>query len=295
MRANATAATGLRPSSEAITYSAMRNASTPRRAEPDVAHGDTRGSDENLKSLVKVARILECFSTVDRSLSLGDICARTGFPKSTTHRLLASMRETGLLDQDRERDRYRLGLKLFEFGNLVLANMDLHREARPSVDALTRLSGHVVHLAVFDGNQAVVIHRSDPSPEGGSPATFIEAAPVHCTSVGKSILAFQAEAVVKRIAGAGLERYTENTITDARRLEAELARIRKRGYAIDDAEHQPGLRCVGAPIRDQSGRVFAGLSVSGPAWRLRTEDVKGLSELVIHHARAISTSLGYRG
>jgi DNA-binding IclR family transcriptional regulator len=260
----------------------------------DVAQDDATGSDENLKSLVKVARILECFSTVDRTLSLGDICARTRFPKSTTHRLLASMREVGLLDQDRGRDRYRLGLKLFEFGNLVLANMDLHREARPFVDALTRLSGHVVHLAVFDGNQAVVIHRSDPSPGSSSPVTFIEAAPVHCTSVGKVILAFQAEPVIKRIASAGLKRFTESTITDAKRLESELVRIRKRGYAIDDAEHQPGLRCVGAPIRDQSGRVFAGLSVSGPVRRLRTEDVKGLSDLVVHHARAISTNLGYR-
>src|SRR5215212_10604352 len=74
-----------------------------------------RAPDEGLKSLAKVVRVLETFSTVDRSLSHGEICERTGFPKSTTHRLLASMREVGLLDQDRERDRYRLGLKLFEW------------------------------------------------------------------------------------------------------------------------------------------------------------------------------------
>jgi DNA-binding IclR family transcriptional regulator len=94
------------------------------------------------------------------------------------------MKEAGLLEQDRERNRYRLGLKLFEFGNIVLANMDLHREARPFVDALTRLTGQVVHLAMFDGRQAVVVHRSDPSPDGSMPATFIESAPTHCTGVG---------------------------------------------------------------------------------------------------------------
>jgi len=271
----------------------MRNAATaPKRSEN--GRGASRAADENLKSLVKIARILECFSTVDRTLSLGDICERTDYPKSTTHRLLASMKEVGLLDQDRERDRYRLGLKLFEFGNIVLANMDVHREARPFVEALKRLSGHVVHLAVFDGRQAVVIHRSDPSPEGSVPSSFIESAPPHCTSVGKAILAFQPEAVLRRVMAAGLKRYTENTIIDPKKLQLELNKTRKRGYSIDDSEHQHGLRCVGAPIRDQSGRVFAAISVSGPGRRLRLEDVDDLSKMVIHHANAISANLGYR-
>src|SRR5215470_9370836 len=141
-------------------YSGMRDRASTAATE---GHRSSVG-DENLKSLFKISRILDCFSTVNRALSLREICDRTGLPKSTTHRLIASMREVGLLDQDREGDRYRLGLKLFELGNIVLANMDLHREARPFVEALTRVSGHVVHLAVFDGRQAVVIHRSDPSP-----------------------------------------------------------------------------------------------------------------------------------
>jgi DNA-binding IclR family transcriptional regulator len=251
--------------------------------------------DENLKSLFKVSRILDCFSTVNRTLSLREICDRTGLPKSTTHRLIASMREVGLLDQDREGDRYRLGLKLFELGNIVLANMDLHREARPFVEALTRISGHVVHLAVFDGRQAVVIHRSDPKPDAIAPVTFIESAPVHCTSVGKAILAFQPAPVAARIMRAGLQRFTESTITEPAKLKAELARIEKRGYAVDDSEHQPGLRCVGAPIRDQTGRVFAGISVSGPARRISNDEVKKLSALVMHNASAISAKLGFRG
>jgi len=270
-------------------YPGMRNnAVAPKRPE------DGRAADENLKSLVKIARILECFSTIDRTLSLGDICERTELPKSTTHRLLASMKVVGLLDQDRERDRYRLGLKLFELGNVVLANMDVHREARPFVEALKRLSGHIVHLAVFDGRQAVVIHRSDPSPEGSVPLNFIESAPPHCTSVGKAILAFQTEAVLRRVAAMGLRRFTENTITDPKKLQLELSKTRKRGYSVDDSEHQHGLRCVGAPIRDQSGRVFAAISVSGPGRRLRLEDVEDLSKMVMHHASAISANLGYR-
>jgi len=249
-------------------------------------------SEDNLKSLIKISHILSSFSTLDRSLSLAEICQRTGFPKSTTHRLLSSMREVGLLDQDRERDRYRLGLKLFELGNIVLSNMDLHREARPFVEALSRVTGHLVHLAVFDGRQAVVIHRTDPTPEG-TPLSLIENAPVHCTSVGKAILAFQPQPVIDQVIAGGLKRFTENTITDPAKLTRELTRTRARGYAIDDAEHQPGLRCVGAPIHDQTGRIFAGVSISGPAWKVPTGEIKSLAQVVMHHAAGISAKLGY--
>src|SRR5258708_38600762 len=153
-----------------------------------------RRSDEALKSLPKVVSILDAFSTSRRSMSLAEIADATGLPRSTAHRLAASMRELGLLDQDWHRDRYRLGIKLFGFGTTALANMDLHREAHPFVDALSRISGQPVNLAMFDGRQAVVTHRvSAPS---GTPLTLIEAAPVHCTGTGKAILAFQLPATL---------------------------------------------------------------------------------------------------
>lgn len=254
-----------------------------------------RESEDNLKSLGKVVRILECFSTNDRALSLADICERTGYPKSTTHRFLASMRDVGFLDQDRERDRYRLGLRLFEFGNIVLSNLDLHREARPIVEALRRMTSQAVHLAVFDGLRAVVIHRADPSNDNVVGSTFIENAPVHCTSVGKAILAFQSEETTGRVIRNGLARFTDQTITEPAALRAALAEIAERGYAVDDGEHQPGLRCVGAPIRNQAGRVFAGISVSGPAWQLPLPEVPDLAKIVVYHAGVISQRLGFHG
>ncbi len=147
-----------------------------KRDVKKAASVESRGSDDTLKSLGKIVRILECFSTTDRTLSVAEVCERTEYPRSTTHRLLASLKEVGLLDQDRHRDRYRLGMKLFELGNIVLANMDLHREARPYVEQLGKLTGQLVHLAVFDGRQAIVIHRSDPS-DSATPLTFVEIGP----------------------------------------------------------------------------------------------------------------------
>ena len=249
-------------------------------------------ADEGLKSLSKLIRVLDSFSTTARSLSLSEVCQRTGYPKSTTHRLLSSLREAGLLDQDRDRDRYRLGLKLFELGNTVLANMDLHREARPFVDALGRLSGQAVHLAVFDGRHAVVVGRSEPQAAGGR--GLFESAPAHCTSVGKAILAHLPAPALSRFIEGGLARFTDTTITDPEALQGELAQTRARGYAVDEGEHQPGLRCIGAPIRDVSGRVFAAISVSGPAWKLPLDEVERTSKIVIHNAQAISQVLGYK-
>lgn len=254
------------------------------------AKAETSRSDDTLKSLGKIVRILECFSTRDRTLSVGDVCARTDYPRSTTHRLLASLKEVGLLDQDRQRDRYRLGIKLFELGNIVLANMDLHREARPYVEQLGKLTGQLVHLAVFDGRQAIVIHRSDPS-DSATPLTFVESAPVHCTSVGKAILAFQPPEVIGRLVDEGLQRFTDTTITSGSALRAELSRIRARGYSVDEGEHQPGLRCIGAPIRDQNGRVFAAVSISGSAWKIPADQTDALSKIVIHSAKAIADRL----
>jgi DNA-binding IclR family transcriptional regulator len=269
----------------------MGTMTEPADAAPHAAR-TKRETDDGLKSLVKVVRILECFSVNDRALSLADICQRTGFPKSTTHRLVASMREVGFLDQDRERDRYRLGLRLFEFGDIVLANLDVRREARPIMETLQQMVGQAVHLAVFDGLRAVVIHRADGAGDAAK-SSLIENAPVHCTSLGKAILAFQSEEAIERVIASGLSRHTDQTITDPDALRATLLRVRETGYAIDNEEHQPGIRCVGAPIRDQTGRIFAGLSVSGPSWQMPLSEIPDLAKIVVYQARVISQRLGW--
>ena len=257
-----------------------------------MAVGREPEGDQGIKSLRKVMQVLDCFSTNTRSLTLMEISRRAGFPKSTCHRLLSSMRDVGLLDQDRERESYRLGLRLFEYGNTVLSNLELHREALPTLDALRRLSGQTVHLAVFDGLRAIVIHSADVSR---SAVTHIESSPTHCTSVGKAILAFQPDEVFRRIVGMGLTRYTDATLTDPDALSTQLALIRSRGYAVDEGEHQPGLRCIGAPIRDRNGHVFAAVSISGPSWEIGVEKTDGMSKIVMHHAGVISQRLGYPG
>ncbi|APF36505.1 IclR family transcriptional regulator [Chelatococcus daeguensis] len=246
-----------------------------------------------VNSLGKMASILQCFTKHDRTLTLGMIQARTGYPKATAHRLLATMKEIGFIEQDRDRERYRLGLKLFELGSLYLANLDLHREAQPHVDRLAKLSGEVVHLCIFDGLHAVFVDRKEMDSGPSSLVMTIEGAPVYCTGVGKAILAFQDEATLERVIAAGLKAFTENTIVDPQRLREEMAATRKRGHSIDWSEHQRNLNCVAAPIRNASGSVFASISVSGPAERISPARIPVLGELVIETADTISRALGW--
>lgn len=251
------------------------------------------GGRQNVKSLFKMLDVLECFSAIDRELSVVQIAQATGLPRTTVHRIVDSLRAVGFLDQDASRERYRLGLKLFELGSTAITNLPLYREARPFVDTLSELSGEGVHLCLFDGTRMVFIERAG-SGRPHNIVTTMEATPCHSTGVGKAALAFQGEAVIERVIKLGLQSFTNATITEPDRLRQELASIRAKGFSVDDGEHEPGLRCVAAPIRNATGRVFAAISVSGSQRRITSARIPELARLVISHASLISARLGYR-
>ncbi|MBP0496520.1 IclR family transcriptional regulator [Roseomonas sp. SG15] len=252
------------------------------------------GGRQSVKSLLKMLDVLECFSTQDRELTVVEMARRTGMPRTTVHRIVDSLRVLGFLEQEASRERYRLGIKLFELGNTALTNLPLYREARPFVDTLSKMSGEVVHLCVFDGSQMVFVERSEHgSGRPHNTVTTMEATPCHSTGVGKATLAFQDEAVIDRIIRLGLHRFTSETITAPASLREELARIRARGFAVDECEHEPELRCVAAPIRNSTGKVFAAISVSGHTRRVTLNRVADLATLVMSHAQLISIRLGF--
>lgn len=263
------------------------------RERPRTAQTDT--STEGLKSLRKAIRILECFSLQEPRLPLTDIARKVGLPLSTAHRILTTLRTVGIVEQEGDRDLYRLGLKLLELGSMVLANMEVHREALPCIEELVRETGETVHLGVFDGSQVVSIEKMD-SPHGlASNITIGKGAPAYCTGVGKALLAHQPDSAVEYVCRLGLAKHTRQTITDPERLRRELAQIRAQGYAVDNMEHQPDVRCVAVPIRDHSGRVVASLSVSGPATRIPKDRIPTLAVRVREVAAKLSARLGYAG
>jgi DNA-binding IclR family transcriptional regulator len=263
------------------------------REKPCAGRHDTGA--EGLKSLRKAIRVLECFSLQEPRLPLTDIARKVELPLSTTHRILTTLRAVGIVEQEGDRDFYRLGLKLLELGSMVLANMEVHREALPCIEELARETGETVHLGVFDGSQVVSIEKMD-SPHGlASNVTIGKGAPAYCTGVGKALLAFQPTEVVDRLCRAQLTAYTPQTVTDPVRLRKELAQVRAQGFAVDNMEHQADVRCVAAPIRNHSGRVVASLSVSGPATRIPKGRIPPLAARVREVAAKLSARLGYTG
>ncbi|WP_319484321.1 IclR family transcriptional regulator [uncultured Cohaesibacter sp.] len=255
---------------------------------------DAGGNEAGAKLFTKMMTVLNCFTRARGQLSISEIVEETGLPRTTVHRIVASLRDVGMLDQDGRRQTYRLGLQMFYFGSVVIANLDLTGNSRPHILSLHQLTGEAVHLHIFDGSHMVCIEREEMGENRLTTLTTIEGAPTYCTSVGKAFLAFQDEKLVNRIATQeGLEARTEKTITDLGVLKEQLVLVRNQGYAIDDEENEIGIRCVGAPIRDSRGHVFAAVSVSGTTDRMPMARVLGLSAAVVNTADSISKSLGW--
>jgi DNA-binding IclR family transcriptional regulator len=246
-----------------------------------------------IQAIGKMHDILGCFSSVDRRLSLAQVAAKAGLPRPTAHRMLSALRGIGFIEQDGRNGSYSLGIGLFELGSLALSNMDLLREAKPFMDRLSRLTGESAHLGVFNGLQVVVVEREEPGDRQARSLQPSESCPPHCTGVGKAVLAFQKQEIIDRVIEGGLKAYTNSTITEPDKLRVELAATRKRGYAIDDSEHEIWVRCVAAPIRNPSGHVFASLSVTGAADRMTDQRLNDLAPLVVQTADSISRQLGY--
>jgi DNA-binding IclR family transcriptional regulator len=251
--------------------------------------------EEGIKSLHKVMRVLDCFSIRDDVLTVSEISNRLGIPPSTAHRLLSSMRSADLLEQDRRRGGYRLGLKLFSLGSTVLGSMDIHRISVDAMEELHRITRMSVHLAVFDGEGVLVVRKIGSARELSTSLNLMERAPAHCTGVGKAILAHQPREAVDRVFAGELTRFTPHTIVERDPFDRELATIAQRGFSVDDQEHNIGIRCVAVPIFNEAATAFAAISVSGTAWELTTAAVDEIAKTVKLHAGELSSRLGYTG
>lgn len=250
-------------------------------------------AENQLLSVIKMMAILDCFTPTARRLSVAEIAQQTGIPRGTVHRIATTLLELGLLEQERRRDQYALGVKALGLGTTVLSNMELHAKAAPSTEALRRATGEVVHLAVFDGASSITIDRPEQDGRRVDDTFILKTTPANACSTGKAALAFQDERVINRFIAMGMRKIAPKTIVDPAAFREELTRTRDRGYAVDDEESGPGVRCVGAPIRSLSGRVFAAISVSGPKDRMGDEQLAEYSGLVTHYANAISLELGW--
>jgi IclR family KDG regulon transcriptional repressor len=238
---------------------------------------------------------LEVLAARSSECSLVEICTTLKLHKSTAHRLMMVLEQHRLVDKNPDTGRYRLGLKLFEFGSKAIGALDLRRHAKPYLDRLQRDLGETVFFCLLDDGQVFYIEKIESQQSVRTGCTVGSRAPAYCTAVGKAMLAELTEAEVNEIIRRwGLKAITPNTITTASALKAELRTIRSRGYAIDNEEKEPGLRCVSAAVRGDSGKLLAALSVSGPAFRLTKDRVPEIGKAVMQAAGELSYEFGYR-
>lgn len=252
-------------------------------------------SGAQVRSVAKALAILDLFAGNGREMSLAEIAKATGLAKSTLHDLLATLKEYRYVEQDCSEGKYRLGIRLFELGNVVANTWDVRKIAAPVIERLVDEFGETVHLAVLDQDRVLYIDKHDSRRSIRIVSQVGSRLPAHCSGVGKVLLAALPTSEVRRIAASrGLPSYTKNTITRLQQLEAELERIRQQGYSVDNEEIMDGLLCVAAPVRDHKGKVCAGISISGPVARLAAERFDQAVGLITETAAEISSGLGFR-
>jgi DNA-binding IclR family transcriptional regulator len=274
---------------------ALRSDARRTEGEPDdgLLVVDTERSLAGAQVVDRVIDILETFVRLGPELGVSDISRVLGLKKATTHRLLASLRRRGIVAQDLQSRRYRLGMKLWELGQLATSGVDWLERLKPFLQQLTDVTGETTHLAVLNDGQVLYVEKVESTRSLRMPSQVGRRLPAHCTGVGKALIAFLPEEVVRTlVARRGLPSFTPNTITDPDRLEAELATIRARGYSVDDEEIEEGLVCIGAPVRDHTSHVVAAVSIAGPSSRLRPETIERHAESVVRIAAEMSAALG---
>lgn len=249
-------------------------------------------SAEGTATLDKALDVLDTIGRSGEGLSQAEIAERLQMPRTTVYRLLGTLVDRGLLRRDPLRRVFCLGFRCFEYARQAYSMPDLVAAASVELRSLRDLTGETTYLATLDGLEVLSLERVDGAHSQRSAAALGQRKPLHCTSQGKAILSAlepaQRDAIIKDLPMTPL---TPHTITDRRRLQAELKATAARGYAIDDEEIVAGVRCCGAPVVDSSGHVRGAISVAAPAFRMPMERIELLGPEIAQAARRIGAQL----
>ena len=260
--------------------------------EMDV-RSNSRGATGAAKALVKGLALVELVAAAPAPVRLTDLVDAGALPRSTTLRLLAALVEAGVLETRPDRC-YSLGPQLAVWGQLYLERLDVTQKA---VDLMRELAAEVretCFLGVREHRQVLYVACAD-GPQAVRPVARVGSRnPLHCTGMGKALLAFSPPELAAEYVEGEMERRTERTITEPAALLEELERTRERGWAIDDIENEEGVRCIAAPIRDHLGAVIAAMSIAAPAYRFEHDDLFTLAPTVLNTTAELSRRIGWR-
>lgn len=253
-----------------------------------------RRMQTKITSLDRGLRILDTLASESQGLGVTEISRRVAADKSVVYRTLSLLMAHDYVEQDLVSKKYVLSYKVMELAGKRLRSIDLFSTSKPILKEVVRETGEIVVLAVMIGDVLAYLDK-----EQGPHAVHIASGlgqpiPLHSTASGKAILAHMADSDLIRLSrDKGLPPITDKTITNFSELRTHLAEVRVKGYAVDDEETYPGIRCVAAPIRNHRGAVLASLSISGPTQRVTQANVTVFADIIVSAAAKISAQLGY--
>lgn len=245
-----------------------------------------------VRSVDRAAALLLALGDCAGEAGVTELARKLGLHKSTASRLLATLEKRGLVEQDDETGKYRLGLVVIRLAERAERTLDLRSIAMPELERLARLTHETTGLGVLDGDQLLTVAQADGPNLIAMGDWTGRGAALHAVAGGKVLMSALAEREVMRMVRRGLEKRTERTITDLEPLLEELARIRRRGYATALGEFESGVNAVAAPVHDARGAVIAAVDVWGPAFRLTPRRIPELAAQVRIAAGAITSRLG---
>ncbi|KMJ59966.1 IclR family transcriptional regulator [Bacillus sp. LL01] len=244
-----------------------------------------------ISSVLKVAKILDCFTGNEPVLGNREIAEKLGMNVSTVHHIVSTLCHEGILIQD-SRKKYRLGWKLLEWSNHVMYQQEIYSEAIPIVEDLVRQYNGTVHIGMFDAGEVRFVLKVSAKNSVPVP-TFVGARkPAYCTSTGKVLLSFNPSFIQPTISKGLLQR-APNTITCVKKFKKELEEIREQGYAISNNENELGLYGIAAPIHSYTGQTVAALNMVGPISYMQGEQKQSIIQSMLRTSQQISKELGY--
>ena len=238
--------------------------------------------------------ILRLLSQDSAALGATEVADKLGVDPSTAYRLLSTLEGHGFVLQDPETKKYTIGYGLLEVASGLLRKLSVVDLSRSHLIALSAKTGENTHVAVRDRLSAVSVGSESATGTLRVETAIGSPEPLFCTAVGKALLADYGPAELQALFGSlPLQRHTPHTITRLEELDAELSRSRRLGYALDDEELHPGVRCIAAPLRDYTGRVVAAIGLSAPAVSLARERFSDVASEICASATAISAQMGF--
>ncbi|TDP75063.1 DNA-binding transcriptional regulator KdgR [Roseateles toxinivorans] len=247
---------------------------------------------ESVAAVLKVFAILQALSEKHET-GISDLSVRLAMPKATIYRFLQTMRTLGYVRQEADTEGYGLTMKVFELGTKALQYPDLVDLAKHHMQLLADQTGETVHLGTLIDSEIIYVHKVDSRHMLGMYSRVGRRAPLHCTAIGKVLMAWEHPARRDRVLqGAEFKRFREKTIVEPAAFLAELERVKAQGFGEDREEFDDHIRCLGVPIFDRLNQPIAGLSISFPTFRYDEAKAPEVVAMLQAASRDISTRLG---